>query len=224
MSKQTFLNLLRTVGRFLVRCIARIQFLNPERLPATGGCIVVTNHLGRLDAILAIMLANREDLVVFIAEKYQRSAIWRYAVRKLDAVWLNRFEADFHAMRTVLKRLQQGEMLGMAPEGTRSQSGALAEGKPGAAYLAIKANAPLIPVAITGTEDRVVLARLRRLRRADITIRVGEPFSLPPRGRQDRDAHLQQCTDEIMCQIAALLPPSYRGVYADHPRLRALTE
>jgi 1-acyl-sn-glycerol-3-phosphate acyltransferase len=224
MSKQTFLHLLRTVGRFLVRCIARIQILNPERLPATGACIVVTNHLGRLDAILAIMLANREDLVVFIAEKYQRSAIWRYAVRKLDAVWLNRFEADFHAMRTVLKRLQQGEMLGMAPEGTRSQSGALAEGKPGAAYLAIKANAPLIPVAITGTEDRVVLARLRRLRRADITIRVGEPFSLPPRGRQDRDAHLQQCTDEIMCQIAALLPPSYRGVYADHPRLRALTE
>jgi len=224
MSKQTLLHLLRTVGRFLVRCIARIQFLNPERLPAAGACIVVTNHLGRLDAILAIMLANREDLVVFIAEKYQRSAIWRYAVRKLDAVWLNRFEADFHAMRTVLKRLQQGEMLGMAPEGTRSESGALAEGKPGAAYLAIKANAPLIPVAITGTEDHVVLARLRRLRRADITIRVGEPFSLPPPGRKDRDAHLQQCTDEIMCQIAALLPPSYRGVYADHPRLRALTE
>lgn len=224
MSRQSFLRLLRTVGLWFLRCIARIQLLNPERLPVSGACIVVTNHLGRLDAILGIMFANREDLVFFIAEKYQRSPFWGYAVRKLDGVWLNRFEADLHALRTALKRLKQGEMLGMAPEGTRSKTGALAEGKPGAAYLAVKAGAPIVPVAITGTEDHLVLARLRRLRRAEITIRVGEAFHLPPRGKQDRDDHLQQCTDEIMCRIAALLPPSYRGVYADHPRLWALTE
>ncbi len=63
---------------------------------------------------------------------------------------------------------------------------------------------------------------MRRFRRLDITIRVGEPFELPPLDRKNRDASLQANTDEIMCQIAALLPPKYRGVYADYPRVQEL--
>jgi 1-acyl-sn-glycerol-3-phosphate acyltransferase len=77
-------------------------------------------------------------------------------------------------------------------------------------------------MAIVGTEDKEVARRLRRFRRLDITIRVSEPFSLPAMPRQKRDEFLQQSTDEIMCRIAALLPPEYRGVYADHPRLQEL--
>jgi 1-acyl-sn-glycerol-3-phosphate acyltransferase len=55
-------------------------------------------------------------------------------------------------------------------------------------------------------------------------VRIGQPFILPPLQGQDRDAALQEYTDEIMCRIAVLLPPDYRGVYADHPRLRQLVE
>ena len=79
-------------------------------------------------------------------------------------------------------------------------------------------------VAIVGTEDANVVAHLRRLRRVPVVIQAGEPFTLPPIEGQDRDAALQAYTDEIMCRIAALLPPQYRGVYADHPRLKALLE
>jgi 1-acyl-sn-glycerol-3-phosphate acyltransferase len=110
----------------------------------------------------------------------------------------------------------------MAPEGTRSQSEALIPGRPGAAYLASKTGVPIVPVGVTGTEDRAVKARLRRLQRPHIVIRIGSPFTLPPMERQDRDAYLQAYTDEIMCRIAVLLPPTYRGVYADHPRLKEL--
>lgn len=94
---------------------------------------------------------------------------------------------------------------------------------PGASFLAAKARVPILPVALIGTEDRLVKASLRKLRRPIVTIRVGKPFSLPPLNGGDRDAALERSTDEIMCQIGALLPPSYRGVYADYPRLLELT-
>jgi len=189
-----------------------------ENLPETGGCIAAANHLGRLDAPLAFILTNRPDIIMLIAEKYQQYAIWRWLARRLDAIWLNRYEADFRALRLVQKRLRAGGMLAVAPEGTRSQSESLLPGKPGTAYLAAKAGVPVIPVAVTGTEDRVVKAQLKRLHRVHIKVRFGEPFMLPPMDRKNRDAYLKAQTDEIMCRIAAMLPPSYRGVYANHPR------
>jgi 1-acyl-sn-glycerol-3-phosphate acyltransferase len=167
-------------------------------------------------------MAQRDDIVLMVAEKYQKYAVWRWLAKELDAIWLNRYEADIHALRLVQKRLRQGELLAMAPEGTRSQSEALIPGRPGAAYLASKTGVPIVPVGVTGTEDRAVKARLRRLQRPHIVIRIGSPFTLPPMERQDRDAYLQAYTDEIMCRIAVLLPPTYRGVYADHPRLKEL--
>ncbi len=212
------------ISRSILRLIARVNIVNQEVVPDSGGVILVANHLGRLDAMLGVLLSHRSDLVLMIAEKYQKYAIWRWFARRLDAIWLNRFEVDFHALRVVHKRLNQGELLALAPEGTRSQAATLAPGKPGAAYLAAKTGLPLIPIGLTGTEDRLALERLKRLRRLDITIRVGEPFYLPPMGRKNKDVYLQEQTEEIMCQIAALLPPKYRGVYAEHPRLMELLE
>jgi 1-acyl-sn-glycerol-3-phosphate acyltransferase len=76
----------------------------------------------------------------------------------------------------------------------------------------------VIPVGIVGTEDRVVWGLLKRLRRAPVTVIVGEAFHLPPLTSGDREAQLRERTDEMMCQIAALLPEKYRGFYANHPR------
>jgi 1-acyl-sn-glycerol-3-phosphate acyltransferase len=209
-------------SHFVLKLFANVETIDIENVPKTGGVVVVSNHLGRLDAILGILLTPREDVILMIAEKYQKQFLWRWLAKQLNAIWLNRFETDFPAVRQVYQRLRRGELLAMAPEGTRSQTEALAMGKPGAAYLAAKAGVPLIPSAITGTEDRVVKERLKRFKRLDIAIRFGQPFTLPPMPRQHRDVYLEEQTDEIMCQIAALLPPKYRGVYADHPRLQAL--
>lgn len=218
----TFLQVVQFVSRIILRIMSRTRITGFENVPRSGGAIVVTNHLGRLDAMLGVVLTDRHDFIMLIADKYQTSRLWSWWARKIDAVWLNREEADFHAMRVVLKRLKAGEILGMAPEGTRSLTEALQPGRQGAAYLAAKSGVPIIPVGLTGTEDRVVRQRFKRLQRLDIDIHIGEPFTLPPLDRDNREAYLERNTDEIMCRIAAQLPPHYRGVYADHARLQEL--
>jgi 1-acyl-sn-glycerol-3-phosphate acyltransferase len=217
-----FLKVLRLMCRFILRIIARIDVQDMELIPDSGGCLAVSNHLGRLDAMLAIIFAPRDDVVLMIAEKYRAYGIWRGLASRLDALWLDRHNPDFRALREVQKRLKAGQIAAIAPEGTRSPTVQLQPGKPGAAYLAAKTGVPIIPMSIVGTEDKEVVRRLRRFRRLDITIRVGEPFSLPPMPRQNRDEFLRQSTDKMMCRIAVLLPPKYRGVYADHPKLQEL--
>jgi 1-acyl-sn-glycerol-3-phosphate acyltransferase len=140
----------------------------------------------------------------------------------MGGIWLDRFNADIGAIREVLTRMKAGGILVIAPEGTRSKTETMAEGKPGVAYLALKVGVPIVPVGLVGTEDRVVLNRLKHFKKSEIKIIVGEPFNLPPIQRKDRDAALKQSTDEIMCRIGALLPEKYRGVYANHHRLKEL--
>ena len=217
-----FLKLIRIITRIILRLIARVELVDFDRVPETETVIVVTNHLGRLDAMLGYILIDRTDLIMMVAEKYEKVALWRWVGNKLNVIWINRFDADIHALRETTRRLKQGGIMAVAPEGTRSPTEALQEGKPGAAFLAAKANVPLMPIALTGTEDRVVLDRLRHFRRLDITIRAGEPFTLPPMERKNRDAYLAEQTEEIMCRIAANLPEKYRGVYANHSRLKEL--
>jgi 1-acyl-sn-glycerol-3-phosphate acyltransferase len=118
--------------------------------------------------------------------------------------------------------MEQGGVMVIAPEGTRSTTEALQKGKPGVAFLASKSGYPVLPVALTGTEDRVVLENLMHFRRSYITGTAGELFQVEvPKGR-GREQALHKATDEIMCHIAVLLPEKYRGVYADHPRLKEL--
>lgn len=221
MSKHTFLRIVRFWSRVFLRIIANIDIDGRIYYPE-GAYILAGNHIGRLEAFLVMLMADRDDIIMILAEKYKDVPVLRYFANKVDAIWVNRFDADFQALRTVLKRLKLGEVLAIAPEGTRSETEALIEGKEGAAYLAWKSGAPIIPVGITGTEDRIVKQRLKRLQRLDIKARVGLPFELPPKGDEDRDDYLLAQTDEIMCQIAAQLPPDHRGVYSDHPRLHEL--
>ncbi|MBI4769400.1 MAG: 1-acyl-sn-glycerol-3-phosphate acyltransferase, partial [Chloroflexi bacterium] len=127
-------------------------------------------------------------------------------------------------IKAALLALQEGNVLGLAPEGTRSKvTHALQEGKTGAAFLALATGATVLPVGLTGTE-RIGRA-LRRLRSAPVRVCIGKPLQLAARGengRKGRRPQVQAVTDEIMCQIAALLPEEYRGVYAGHPRLLEL--
>ena len=214
------------LARFLVWTIfkltSHIEVVGFDNIPAQGGCVIVSNHIGRLDAALVYYLLDRQDIILLVAEKYRSSVFYRWLARQMDAIWVDRFNADFSALRAALKRLRQGGLLVIAPEGTRSPDGRLRLGQAGASYLAAKAGVPVIPVALTGTEDQIVRSKLRRLQRLNLLVRVGKPFSLPPLGTNRREAQLAAYTTEIMCQIAALLPLEARGVYADHPRLQEI--
>ncbi len=96
------------------------------------------------------------------------------------------------------------------------------QGWDGASYIAAKAGLPILPVGIAGSGDKEVVERLKHFRRLEVTVGVGPTFTLPPFDHKNRDVQLAEYTEEIMCHIAAELPPEYRGIYADHPRLNEL--
>ncbi len=220
MKKSTH-KIFRFFVRLILGLIARVEVSGFENLPS-GGFVIAANHIGRLDAALAYYVLNRPDIIMVVAEKYEKYAIFRWLVKLTNGMFVDRYNSDIHAIRETLRRLQQGQVFTITPEGTRSKSGNLIEAKPGGTYLAWKAGVPVVPVALTGTEDAVVVERLKHFKRLKVRIVAGKPFNLPPVKGKDRDAAMLQYTDEVMCRIAALLPPERRGVYTQHPRLKGL--
>jgi 1-acyl-sn-glycerol-3-phosphate acyltransferase len=212
---------IRSIVRFIMNIIADVEVVGLEKLPQ-GNVILAANHLGRLDTAVLIYALEREDLIMAVAEKYKDHPIFGAIGRSVNAIWLNRFEADFAALREILARMQKGGLMVIAPEGTRSKSEALQEGKMGVAFLASKSGYPVMPIALTGTEDRGVIENLKRFRRSKIKAVAGELFYIEiPKGK-GREEAMRNATDEIMCQIAAKLPESYRGFYRDYPRVEDL--
>jgi 1-acyl-sn-glycerol-3-phosphate acyltransferase len=209
--------------RFIVRLIARVDVEGIENLPKGGGYVLASNHLGRLDTAM-LYYSLEGDFIMPVAEKYEHHWLYGPIGNAMGAIWLDRFNADVGSIREIFARMKAGGILVIAPEGTRSKTEALAEGKPGVAYLAMKAGVPIVPIALAGTEDRAVIENLKHFRRSRITVRAGEAFRLPPVKGSEREAALKDYTDEIMCRIAALLPEKYRGAYAEHPRMKELLQ
>jgi 1-acyl-sn-glycerol-3-phosphate acyltransferase len=216
--------ILRAVIRLIINLIARVEMTGFENLPSGGGFVIAANHIGRLDAALAYYLLDRSDIIMMVAEKYQKYAFFRWLVKLTNGMFVDRYNADIRTVRETLRRLKQGQVLTVTPEGTRSKSGKLIEGKQGGIYLAMKAGVPILPVGVTGTDDALVVDRLKHFKRLDIQAVAGQTFTLPPVSGMDREAAMQKYTDEVMCRIAALLPEDRRGFYRDHPRLRALLD
>ena len=212
---------LRSIVRFVMRIITRIEVHGLEKIPA-GNVIIAANHLGRLDTAVLLCVLDREDIIMAIAEKYKDHPIFGAIGRSVNGIWLNRFEADYSAMRQILERMKQGGLFVIAPEGTRSKTEAMQQGKPGVVFLASKSGYPVMPVAITGTEDRGIVENLKHFRRSKIVVRAGDLMQIEvPKGK-GRDETMREITDEIMCRIGAMLPQKYRGVYTEHPRLLEL--
>jgi len=212
--------LIRFIVRLVINTIARVEFVGWENLPKTQGYVVAANHIGRLDAFLVYYALDRPDIIILVAEKYQNYAITRWMANLADGIFIDRFNPDVRALREAMKRMQRGGVLAIAPEGTRSKSGALIQARPGGIYLAWKAGVPILPVGITGTNDAFVMDNLKHLRKTRIKVTAGAAFTLPQEAKgKDRDMLLREYTDEVMCRIAALLPEEIRGIYAAHPRL-----
>jgi 1-acyl-sn-glycerol-3-phosphate acyltransferase len=213
--------ILRSIVRFAMNVIADVEIVGMEKLPQ-GNVILASNHLGRLDTAVVLYVLDREDIIMVIAEKYKNHPLFGAIGRAVNGIWLNRFEADFAALREILARMRKGGVFVIAPEGTRSKTRSMQRGKPGVAFLASKSGYPVVPIAVTGTEDEGVIANLRKFRRTKIKAVAGEPFYIEIPGGKGREEAMRQATDEIMCRIAVMLPESYRGAYKEHDRLREI--
>ncbi|HHS97694.1 MAG TPA: 1-acyl-sn-glycerol-3-phosphate acyltransferase [Chloroflexi bacterium] len=205
---------LRALARLLVALLMRVEVVGKENFPKEGPYILVVNHLSVFDTVVLLAVCPH-TIRAFAAAKHRRNPIYAPLLAAAGSIWVRRGEMDRQALRGALEVLRRGEVLGLAPEGTRARGTyALQPGKTGAAYLATRADVPILPVGLTGTEK--VKECFPRLRRARVRVVVGKPFRLPESGRV-RGQKLREYTDMIMYRIAALLPPEYRGVYSQLP-------
>jgi len=212
-------NLWRKIFRRLAKCLLRVLFRlfshlevrGLENLPPGGPLIVVFNHLGHLDGPLLIAVLPWPVEGIALADLY-RVPVTGQLLRLYGTIPVHRDELDRRVIRRALQVLAEGRILALAPEARMSRTGALERARHGAAYFALRTGAPILPVAITGTEK--AYSEWRRLRRPRLTVAIGPVFR-PSRfqGRVRRE-QLARATDEIMRRIAELLPPEYRGVYA----------
>ena len=211
-------NFLRWLIIHVLDLIADVSAEGLDNFPSQGAYIAATNHIGFLDITLFHYHFNRYDMFIPVAEKWEKSKLIRMIARNLNFVFIDRYNPDLKALRKMMSLMEAGNSLVIAPEGTRSKTGSLAQGKQGVAYLAARSGFPVIPVGITGTEDKDILVNLRRFKRSKIALKIGQPFNVEPLPHGDKDAALEERTDEIMCRIAAILPEKYRCVYAEHPK------
>jgi len=205
---------IRAIFGFLLHILSRVEIQGLERIPEQGPYLLLTNHLHLLDSPV-LMVAFPHRAYVFAAEKRRNHWFYGPLFRSLDAIWVKRGEVDRAALRKAFAVLEGGGILGLAPEGTRSKTGAMQQGHGGAAYMAFRTGARLVPVVVTGQEK--IFSSLRHLRRATVRIAFGPEFAPPPpaEGGKASSAEVRAFTDEIMYRLAALLPPEYRGVYQD---------
>lgn len=210
---------LRWLIHTVLKLLTKVEAIGYENLPEKGGFVIAVNHLGFLDAPMAYYALDTWNLFVLVGEKWEENPLLRWLGKHLNFIFVDRFNPDLRAMREMIKRMEEGQTLVIAPEGTRARDEKMAQGKPGAAYLASKMRWPIVPVAIIGTEDRIFKGNLKRFKRTHIKLTAGKTFTLPPFPKANREEKLQEYTDEIMCRIAAMLPEKNRGFYASHPRL-----
>lgn len=202
--------------KLYARLICRKKIFGREHIPEKGPFLIVVNHLSSVDpAVVVDVVPIRLKLTGMAAMAHRRDPFIGWLLDKGGAIWVRRGEADRRALQETLEVLASGRPVGVAPEGTRSKTGALIDGKTGITFLALKADVPILPLALMGTKK--VFPGLRRLRRATVDVHFGPAFSLPPRGDGSRHAHLEYCTALIMTRLASMLPESYRGVYSAHP-------
>jgi 1-acyl-sn-glycerol-3-phosphate acyltransferase len=201
---------IRVIINVLVNLLARREYIGEENFPEPP-YILVTNHLSVFDTPILLTVCPH-TIRALVAAKHKRHPIYRPLLVIMGSIWVRRGEVDRQALRESLAVLKEGGVLGIAPEGTRARGTyALQLGKTGAAYLATRADVPIVPVALSGTEH--MKRNLPRLRRTDVRAVVGKPFRLPENGRV-RGEKLHEYTDLIMHRIAELLPEEYRGMYS----------
>jgi 1-acyl-sn-glycerol-3-phosphate acyltransferase len=203
--------ILRAIIRALLPLVIRLEVVGRDNLPECGPYILATNHISAFDTPVLLVVCPH-TIRAFAAAKHRRNPFYAPILAMGGSIWVRRGEVDRKALREALAALRRGDVLGMAPEGTRArQVYALQHGKSGAAYLATRADVSIVPVGLTGTER--IKDNFPRLKRSAVRVVIGEPFRLPESGRV-RGPQLDEYTDLIMRRIAQLLPEEYRGVYA----------
>ena len=209
---ELYYNVGTNLAKFCFKSFGRWEVEGAEATPPMGPLSVVSNHLSNADP--PVLVASLPRQLNFLAKRSLFvNPVVSHFLKGVGAHPVSRGGAGIDALRWNLDALMHDRPVVLFPEGTRSLDGRMRRGLPGVAYIAVRSQAPILPVAITGTENisgwwRIAFPLCR------FKVRIGDPFTLPAiEGRLTRPI-LQNLTDMIMTRIAALLPESYRGYYA----------
>ena len=198
--------------RIGTRLICRIDLVSLAKIPRSGPLILVTNHIGSLEVPLLFAHLQPRPVTGFAKIETWDDPFMGWLFDLWGAIPIRRGEADMDALRKGFAALEQGYILAVAPEGTRSRHGHLLRAHPGVAMIALRAGAMILPMAHWGGEN--FGKNLKRLKRTDFHVKVGQPFRLQVEEKVTRQVR-QQVADEIMFQIATLMPEEYRGEYRE---------
>lgn len=197
----------------LTRILCRVDDTQLARVPLHGPLILVSNHVNFLDIPLLFTHLLPRPVTGFVKSETWDNPAMAMLFNFWQGIPIRRGEADLNALRQGIKALQEGKIVAIAPEGTRSNHGRLQKAHAGVVILAMESGAPLLPLVYYGGEK--FHNNIRNLRRTDFYISVGRPFYIETGGIKANRQIRQQIADDIMYQLAALLPPDYRGYYSD---------
>lgn len=193
--------------------LCRMDAPEMDKVPARGPLIAISNHTGQLEVPALFAWLQPRPVTAWAKIETWDKPFLNWLFNLWEAIPVRRGEADTSALRAALEKLKEGYIFGVAPEGTRNKTGKLLRAHPGAVMLALHSKAPIIPIVHWGGENFV--PNLKRLRRTDFHIRVGRAFSIQTNRERIGKEERQQIVDEMMYQIAVLLPEDYRGEYSD---------
>jgi 1-acyl-sn-glycerol-3-phosphate acyltransferase len=207
------------IGRALIFLITRRRISGQEHTPTSGALLIVSNHLGNLDPIITGTKLPRRLYILAKVELFSWPLIG-WLARLADVIPIRRGQSDRDALRRVLEHLHAGHAVLLYPEGTYPKGNTpigLIRAQPGAAMLALRSGATILPIGISGSEYVWTRRGLpwNLFRRWPVEVHVGEPYrpTVPP-GASQKQA-LALVGEEMMRRIAALLPEAYRGYYRE---------
>lgn len=199
--------------RLLLKLLLRLEITGLDNIPLSGPVIIIINHIAFLDPLVVCGISPR--LVIPLAKKEAfDSPWWGPLLRLYGVISVDRGEADLRAIKSTLQILKHQGAILMAPEGTRSPTHQLQPAKEGAALIACRSGAVVVPVGVTGTPQ--ITSYWRKLRPAPVRLVIGTPFRPASTfgGNHASRPELAAITQELMLCLAQQLPPEFRGVYS----------
>ena len=207
--------MINNIGWTVMARIDQARISGLENLPASGPAILMINHIAFIDPVVVLGNLPRNIVPLAKAEAY-RIPVWGIFPWLWDVIPVHREELDRRALERALQVLAAGEIILIAPEATRHP--ALGQAREGVAYLGQKSGAPIIPVAIEGTPGYPTVMGPWNRHKPGAYFRLGRPIRFKPMTTRPRREELRLMTDEVMYQLAAMLPEHRRGYYADLSR------
>lgn len=205
--------LINFIIRIYTRITCRIDAPDLQTIPMQGPLIVATNHTGQIEVPLLFAHLQPRKMTGWAKVEAWDNKFLHWVFNVWGIIPVRRGEADMHALKAAIRALEKSYIFGIAPEGTRNRNGVLIRAQPGTVTLALHTGAPVLPVAHWGGEK--LMKNLKRFKRTDFHIRLGQPFKVDTQGVKVTSEIRQQIVDEMMYKIAELLPEEYRGVYSD---------